>query len=321
MTQLGIQIIPTMPISEVIEIGVMAEALGYDFCLLADEGFMPDVYVALGAIAQRTQRIQLGPVTNGYTRHPAVTANAVATLDDLTGGRSLVMLVAGGSMVLNPMGIVREAPLTVMRETITILRQLWRGEEVTWQGRRFSLQHAQLAGHRAHNTPIWLGVRGEKMLELAGHEADGVVLGTISDLGPALAIFEQAEAARPVRCRRIYMDRIAYTPELLTEAEALYAYVLLDLPPRILEGLGIAAAEINHIRSAMATGGPQAAAALVRPEILQRSQIAGTPDVCRATLAALIATHTLDAVVMNITTGGIEANRRLLQDIYAIVHG
>ena len=89
MTQLGIQIIPTMPADEVVEIAVMAEALGYDFCVVADEGFMPDIYVTLGAIAQRTQRMQLGPVTNGYTRHPAVTANALATLDDLSGGRWL----------------------------------------------------------------------------------------------------------------------------------------------------------------------------------------------------------------------------------------
>ncbi len=239
MTQLGIQIIPTMPVDEVIEIAVMAEELGYDFCLLADEGFMPDVYVTLGVVAQRTQRIRLGPVTNGYTRHPAVTANAVATLDDLSGGRALAVLVAGGSMVLNPMGIPRDAPLTVMRETITVLRRLWRGEEVSWQGKRFTLQRAQLHSQRACDIPLWLAVRGEKMLELAGQEADGVVLVVKSDLRPALEIIAQAEAGREERCQRIYMDRIAYTPQLLEEASALYAYVLMDSPPRMLDGLGI----------------------------------------------------------------------------------
>ncbi|GIV70782.1 MAG: hypothetical protein KatS3mg048_3644 [Caldilinea sp.] len=194
MTQLGIQIIPTMPVDEVIATAVMAEELSYDFCLLADEGFMPDVYVALGAIAQRTQRIRLGPVTNGYTRHPAATATAIATLDDLSGGRALATLVAGGSMVLNPMGIAREAPLTVMRETVAILRALWSGEEVTWQGKRYALQRARLHSQRRHAIPLWLAVRGEKMLELAGQEADGVVLVAKSDVGPALAIVEQAAA-------------------------------------------------------------------------------------------------------------------------------
>lgn len=319
MMQLGIQIIPTMPVDEVIEIAVMAEELGYDFCLLADEGFMPDVYVALGAIAQHTQRMRLGPVTNGYTRHPAVTANAVATLDDLSGGRALATLVAGGSMVLNPMGIPREAPLTVMRETVAILRALWRGEEVTHQGKRFTLQRAQLHSQRVYDIPLWLAVRGEKMLELAGQEADGVVLVAKSDLGPALALVEQAEAGRGVRCQRIYMDRIAYTPAMLEEASALYAYVLMDSPPRILDGLGISAAEIAQIRQAMAAGGPKAAMPYVHPEMIQRYQLAGTLEECRQALQALAAAHALDALVMNITTPGLAANRRLLQDIRSTV--
>jgi 5,10-methylenetetrahydromethanopterin reductase len=321
MTQLGIQIIPTMSVGEVIDTAVMAEELGYDFCLLADEGFMPDVYVTLGAIAQRTQRIRLGPVTNGYTRHPAVTATAVATLDDLSGGRALVTLVAGGSMVLNPMGIPRETPLTVMRETVAILRALWSGEEVSWQGKRYALQHARLHSQRRYDIPIWLAVRGEKMLELAGQEADGVVLVAKSDVGPALAIVEQVAAGRSTSCQRIYMDRIAYTPELLAEASALYAYVLMDSPQRMLDGLGIAPAEIAQIRQAMAAGGPKAAMPFVRPEMIQRYQLAGTPEACRQAFQALCAAHALDAFVMNITTPGLEANRQLLQDIHSIVQG
>jgi len=321
MTQLGIQIIPTMPVDEVIETGVMAEELGYDFCLLADEGFMPDVYVALGAIALRTKRIRLGPVTNGYTRHPAVTANAIATLDDLSGGRALATLVAGGSMVLNPMGIPREAPLTVMRETIAILRALWSGEEVVWQGKRYALQRARLHSQRRYEIPLWLAVRGEKMLQLAGQEADGVVLVAKSDIGPALALVEQASAGRSRPCQRIYMDRIAYTPELLAEASALYAYVLMDSPQRMLDGLGISAAEIEQIRQAMAAGGLKAAMPFVRPEMIQRYQLAGTLDECRQELRRLFATYALDAFVMNVTTPGIDANRRLLTDIRSIVRG
>lgn len=321
MTQLGIQIIPTMPVDEVIEIAVMAEELGYDFCLLADEGFMPDVYVALGAIAQRTQRMQLGPVTNGYTRHPAVTATAIATLDALSGGRALATLVAGGSMVLNPMGIPREAPLTVMREMVAILRALWRGEEVSWQGKRYALQRARLHSQRRHDIPLWLAVRGEKMLELAGQEGDGVVLVAKSDIGPALEIVDQAAAGRSTPCQRIYMDRIAYTPQLLEEASALYAYVLMDSPQRMLDGLGISADEIAQIRSAMATGGPKAAMPFVRPEMIQRYQLAGTPEECRQALQRLFAAHALDAFVMNVTTPGLEANRQLLQDIRSIVRG
>jgi len=315
----GIQIIPTMPVQEVIEIAVAAEALGYDYCLLADEGFMADVYVALGAIAQRTTRIKVGPVTNGYTRHPAVTANALATLDDLSGGRALAVLVAGGSMVLNPMGIPREAPLTVVRESVEVMRRLWSGEAVTWQGQRYRLQEAQLSGRRLYEIPVWLAARGEKMLALAARTADGVVLVAKSDLGPALAIMAQADGQRTERMVRVYMDRIAYSPELLAEASDMYAFVLMDMPQRMLDGLGIGAGEIERIRSALATVGPAAAARLVRPEIIQRSQVAGTPAECCRALQEITVEHRLDVVIMNLTTPGVEANTHLLRAIAEIV--
>jgi len=319
MTQLGIQIIPTMPAAEIIDTVIAAEQLGYDYCLLADEGFMPDIYAVLGAAAQRTTRIKLGPVTNGYTRHPAVTANALATLDDLSDGRALVVLVAGGSMVLNPMGIAREAPLTVVNETIEILRQLWSGASVTWQGKRFSLHDAQLHGGAHHAIPIWLAVRGDKMLQLAGQKADGVVLMAKSDIEPALAIMLRSERVQQAPVKRIYLDRIAYTPAMLKEASYLYTYALMDSPQRMLDGLGVSADEIHQIRAAMAVGGPAAAAKLVRPAMIQRYQIAGTPDECRQTLRALIDKQQVDVFVMNIIAGGLEANRRLLQDVRAIV--
>jgi 5,10-methylenetetrahydromethanopterin reductase len=319
MIQLGIQIIPTMPVNEVIETAVMAEALGYDFCLLADEGWMPDIYVALGAIAQRTTRIKLGATTNGYTRHPAVTANALATLDDLSGGRAMVVLVAGGSLVLNPMGIPRDAPLTVMRETIEIMRRLWCGEQVTWQGKRYSLHGAQLHSQRRYEIPIWMAVRGEKMLELAGQIADGVVLGGKSDVGPALQIMVQGSAEQSARVKRIYMERIAYTPELLAEASALDGYVLLDLPQRILDGLGIGAAQMQALRAALARGDRSSAAQLIPADLFRRNQIAGTVEECRRAVQELVAEHRLDGLVINLTDSAISANRRYLEDVWSII--
>ena len=129
MIEMGLQIVPTMPVQEVIDTIRIGEELGYSCCLLADEGFMPDVYVCLAIAAQQTSRIKLGPVTNGYTRHPAVTASAAATLNQVSNGRALVNLVAGGSMVLRPMAIPREEPLLVLSETSDILQRLWSGEE------------------------------------------------------------------------------------------------------------------------------------------------------------------------------------------------
>ena len=150
---LGLQIVPTMDSAELVETIVLAEELGYSYCMVADEGLMLDVYAVLGAAARTTSTIRLGAVTNPYTRHPAATAAAIATIDEMSGGRAFVTLVAGGTMVLHPMGLVRSAPLALMADTITALRLLWRGAPVTWQGRRLSLEGAQLTTG-THSIPV-----------------------------------------------------------------------------------------------------------------------------------------------------------------------
>ena len=82
MVAAGVHIVPLMPARDVISVAVEAERLGYDYCVVADEGFHPDVYACLGTIAMATDRITLGVLTNGYTRHPAVTAAAAATPEE-----------------------------------------------------------------------------------------------------------------------------------------------------------------------------------------------------------------------------------------------
>jgi 5,10-methylenetetrahydromethanopterin reductase len=220
-------------------------------------------------------------------------------------------------MVLNPMAIPREAPLAVMTDTIAILRALWSGEPATYQGKRYSLDGAHLHGG-PRDIPIWLAVRGEKMLALAATAADGVVLMARSDLGPALERMESAAPDRTASMRRAYLDRIAYTPEMLAEAGTLYTYALMDSPQRMLDGMGVTPDEIARIREAMARGGPAEAGRLVRPEMIQRYQIAGSPDECAVALRETLQTHALDLFIMNITSPGLAANRRLLEDVAAM---
>ena len=321
MTRLGLQLIPHLPVGELIETVQAAEELGYDYCLVADEGFMHDVYVVLGALAGATSRITLGPVTNGYTRHPAVTAAAMATLQEATAGRALLVLVAGGTMVLAPMGLTRTSPFGTVADTITICRRLWSGEPVTWEGSRFHLADAQLSAG-AQEIPIWVGARGARLLQLAGEQADGVVLMVKSDLDDAMELVEQGRAAtgaaRPLT--RVYLDRLAYSAAMIEEAKELYSYALMDSPNRLLGNLGLRPSEIEALRSALHSGGPAAVGPLVTDTMLGNFQIVGSPDQCRATLGNLVAAHQLDVFMMNLTTSGLEANVALLTEIRSIVH-
>ena len=314
---LGLQIVPTMGSAELIETIVVAEELGYSYCMVADEGLMLDVYAVLGAAAQATSTIRLGAVTNPYTRHPAATAAAIATIDEMSGGRAFVTLVAGGTMVLRPMGLERSVPLAVMTDTITALRLLWRGEPVTWQGRQLSLDGAQLTTG-THSIPVWVAARGEKMLALAGSHADGLVLMVKSDLTDAFGIAEQARAGAGAPLTRVYLDRLAYKPEMVEEAKHLYGYAIMDSPPRILKNLGLSDDEIAGLKQAFAEGGPEAVGRLVTDELVASYQIAGTPEQCRSQLQHLIGAHRLDAFLVNIISPGLDANRDLLTEVVSI---
>ena len=319
---LGLQIVPTMSSAELIDTIVLAEELGYSYCMVADEGLMLDVYAVLGAAARATSTIGLGAVTNPYTRHPAATAAAIATIDEMSGGRAFVTLVAGGTMVLHPMGLQRSAPLALMADTITALRLLWQGRPVTWQGQRLALEGAQLSTG-THSIPVWVAARGEKMLALAGTHADGLVLMVKSDLGDAFAIADEARPAAGTSrggssLTRVYLDRLAYKPEMIEEAKHLYGYAIMDSPPRILKNLGLDDDEIAGLKHAFERGGPEAVGRLVTDELVADYQIAGTPAECRNQLEHLIGAHQLDAFFVNVISPGPAANRELLTEVVAI---
>lgn len=311
--KLGINIIPVMPLSEILEIIQVAESIGYEYCLVADEGMTPDVWVTLGLAARETKKIFLGPVTNGYTRHPAVTAISTATLNQGSNGRAYLVLVAGGSIVMDTFKMQREKPLKVVKDSINICRKIWSGESFDYEGEYFSLKNAKME-LPSQNIPIWIAARGEQMLKLAGRMADGVLLMVKSDIGPALKLVDQFEN-QPLR---IYMDRIAYTEQMIEDATHLFPYVLKDTPERQLSGF-LNQHEITQLKSALEIGGTDAVAKLITKDMIKRYKVAGSPSECSLILNQLKNDHHLDMFILNITTAGLQKNINMLSDVYSIV--
>src|SRR5262249_4537098 len=129
---------------EVAELAVRAEALGYDDVWLADERFFREVYATLAVVAQRTTRVRLGPcVTDPFTRHPALTAMAIATLAEIAGGRAELGMGAGVSG-LRELGIDGARSATAIHEAIALVRELLAGETVTVKGQRVSFHDGRL---------------------------------------------------------------------------------------------------------------------------------------------------------------------------------
>ena len=321
MVAAGIHVVPPIAPADLVVLAREAEAIGYEYFFLADEGFEVDVYACLALVAAETSTIRLGAMTNGYTRHPAVTAAALATLNTVSGGRALVTMLAGGSMVLSPMGIPRERPYLVVSETIHVMRSLWNGEPVTWSGSVFSLDAAQL-GLGPQQIPVWLACRGPMMLDLAGRSADGLILTVKPDLGGAIQIADtSASSTGRAAPSKTYLGRICYQPEMLADQRRTLPFVLMDSPPRVLGSLGLHDDQISLVTEAASTNRPGLISHLVTDDLLRRYQVAGTPAECAGQLATLADTHDLDNVLVDVLSPDLGENLRLINETYQITTG
>jgi 5,10-methylenetetrahydromethanopterin reductase len=165
------------PVSELIELGLRCESLGYDQLWYTDVRLFRECYIGLAALAARTERIRLGPgVTDPYSRHPAVTAATIATLDELSGGRALLGLGVGGTG-FRELGLATPLPVAALREAVGMIRRLLRGEEVTFQGKVLSLDQGRLQFTPPRpEIPIYFATHGAQVARLAGEVADGVMI-------------------------------------------------------------------------------------------------------------------------------------------------
>ena len=99
-----------VPVAQMVERAKLAEANGYDTLWVADERFYREVYSTLAILAQHTTRVHLGTcVTDPFSRHPALTAMAIATLDEISNQRAILGFGAGISGFAE-LGIVRKKP-------------------------------------------------------------------------------------------------------------------------------------------------------------------------------------------------------------------
>ena len=81
--RLGLLFLGRRPAARFAQVARHAEARGFDFFWIPDERFFREVYSLCAVVAGATERIMVGPcVTDPYTRHPALTAMAIATLDE-----------------------------------------------------------------------------------------------------------------------------------------------------------------------------------------------------------------------------------------------
>ncbi len=169
--QFGFTLKPDHTIERTLALTRQAEDAGFTYGWLFDSHVLwRDPYPLLTLMAGATERMRLGTcVTNPGTREPTVTASALATLDEISGGRMDLGIGRGDSA----RRVLGKPPITLAHteEAIRVIRTLVAGEPMEYEGTE--LHFPWTAGW---TLPVWVAGYGPMALAMTGRVADGLIL-------------------------------------------------------------------------------------------------------------------------------------------------
>ena len=260
------------------------EELGFDNLWLTDSSLHTrDCYSYLTLAATVSTRLGLGcAVTNPVTRHPGITAAALATVDEVSGGRA-ILGIGAGDRPLRALGL-RTSSVATLEATVDVIRRLWRGEELTEEAASFRFRDAHLRFQPRPDIPIYVSASGPRTLELAGRVADGVIL--LIGLFPeavAWALSHIDRGAQAAGRPRPHIAVFAYGAIDEDESRALEAARPIaawfpQTAPHVCELAGVPASIVDDVRRLYSGGEFQeasAAASLMPDDFVRRVALAG----------------------------------------------
>ena len=222
-----------------VDLGVLAERVGLDSVWVSDHlqpwrhigGHGPSALAVLAAIGERTERAVLGTsvLTPTFRYNPAVIAQQFATLALLNPRR--VVLGVGTGEALNEISVgLQEWPdfrerWARLRESVRLLRALWAGERVTFDGEFYRTVDATIYDRPEEGIPIYVAAGGPQMATYAGRVGDGFICTSgkgmdlyTEQLLPAVEQGLQAAGRSPGDLARMIEIKLSYAP---TRDEAL----------------------------------------------------------------------------------------------------
>lgn len=177
--RIGINALPHTP--DGLRVALEADAMGVD-SLWAPEAWGYDCFTPLAYLAGRTKHARLiSGIAQIGARTPAMLAMSAMSLQDLSAGRFVLGLGVSGPQVIEGWhGVPFAKPVLRTRETIDILRMIFRGERAAYDGKAYRLPLPGGEGKSIRSMaatpveiPIWLAALGPANLKLTGELADG----------------------------------------------------------------------------------------------------------------------------------------------------
>jgi len=276
-----------------------AEQKGFEAVWQAESRLVRDAIVPMAAYAAVTEKLKVGSgVINNWTRNIGLLASTFLTLDDLAPDRIICGIGAWWDPLAKNVGIDRSKPLTAMKETVLIFKRLLAMERVSFDGEFIHVNNIELdvvhGRTEPRNVPVYIGATGDKMLELSGEIADGVVLNYCVPPEYNLNALEKIEVGAKRAGRHLddldlpqlivcsvdndHDKAIDTTRGLLTQ--------YLAQQPHIAKASGVSMDIVHEIQSIL--GWPatheqiQKAKHLVPEELIHKITASGTPSEARA---------------------------------------
>lgn len=219
---------------ELVELAVLAEQVGCDSVWVSDHfqpwrhvgGHAPFSLAWLAAVGERTERVQLGTsvLTPSFRYNPAVLAQAFGTLGCLYPGR--IALGVGSGEALNEIAVAGQFAwpefrerFARLREAVRLIRALWAGERVTFDGAYYRTRDATVYDRPEVSIPVYIAAGGPTMARYVGRAGDGFICTSgkglplyRDELLPALAEGAQAVGREVTDLDRMIEIKLSYAP-------------------------------------------------------------------------------------------------------------
>ena len=315
----GIEFVPQIPLDELVKLVKLAEDVGFEYAWITDHYNNKNVYETLALIAANTETIKMGPgVTNPYVRSPAISASAIATIDEISEGRATFGIGPGDKATFDALGIAWEKPVSTIKAAIADINTLLAGGKTEAGAALGGAKKVQDA------IPIYMGAQGPKMLETAGEIADGVLINASNP--------KDYEAAMPMIKKGIAaaggdkaFDVGAYTATSIgpdsdaakNAAKIVVAFIAAGSPPPVIERHGLPEGFNEQMGAFLAKGDFGGAIGAVTDEALDAFSVCGTPDEFIPKIEGLAEMGVTQYVAGSPVGKNVEESIKLLGDVIA----
>lgn len=296
MSHFGVQLHGTFPMGDYPGLAKLVERYEFTELTIHDIVWWRPMWPIVTLVAQATDRVLVGPdVTNPYLRHPADTAANLAGIDELSGGRAILGLGAGG--MFERIGLEQRRPREAVRECAELVGRFLSRDRTPFRGEVFeAAPEAEFCWQPVRpGVPTFVGAFGPKMIAAAAGWADEIRPPAIWDTRFFADVKRRAEGAAAERGRevRVGCDIWLVMDEDRARARQLGRQVLAQFLPlrqfrTMLAFYEIDPEEVAAVGELVAGGDVEAGSRRISDDTLDKFVAAGTPDDIATGLCSLV---------------------------------